>query len=165
MMFGRIREDIGVVFERDPAARTTWEVLTCYPGLHALVWHRAVVHPLWTGGLRWLARWLAHWGRWLTGIESDTRFFSQAGSYLRIRPSVSIIASMRERFRRNPSSGNLWNALYGLREAGTPEAKLLLEEMAADSTDPRVRQQAEHHLQSLREIQEQLGGGVEAAER
>ena len=68
-MFGRIREDIGVVFERDPAARTTWEVLTCYPGLHALVWHRSVVHRLWRANFRWLARWLAHWGRLLTGIE------------------------------------------------------------------------------------------------
>ena len=68
-MFARLREDIAVVFDRDPAARTRWEVLTCYPGLHALVWHRTVVHGLWRGGFRWLARWLAHWGRWLTGIE------------------------------------------------------------------------------------------------
>src|ERR1700674_826416 len=68
-MFPRLREDIAVVFERDPAARTTWEVLTCYPGLHALVWHRTVAHPLWTNGARWLGRWLSHWGRWLTGIE------------------------------------------------------------------------------------------------
>jgi serine O-acetyltransferase len=68
-MFARLREDIAVVFDRDPAARTRWEVLTCYPGLHALVWHRNVTHPLWSGGLRWLARWLAHWSRWLTGIE------------------------------------------------------------------------------------------------
>ncbi len=45
-MFDRIREDIAVVFDRDPAARTKWEVLTCYPGLHALVWHRAVPHRL-----------------------------------------------------------------------------------------------------------------------
>ncbi len=68
-MFARLREDIAVVFDRDPAARTRWEVLTCYPGLHALVWHRVVSHPLWRSGFRWLARWLAHWGRWLTGIE------------------------------------------------------------------------------------------------
>jgi serine O-acetyltransferase len=68
-MLNRLREDMAVVFDRDPAARSRWEVLTCYPGLHALVWHRAVTHPLWRGGFRWLARWLAHWGRWLTGIE------------------------------------------------------------------------------------------------
>jgi len=68
-MFARLREDIAVVFERDPAARTRWEVLTCYPGLHALVWHRSVSNRLWRWGWRWAARWLAHWGRWLTGIE------------------------------------------------------------------------------------------------
>jgi serine O-acetyltransferase len=68
-MWNRLSEDIAVVFDRDPAARTKWEVLTCYPGLHALVWHRAVPHRLWRTGFRWLARWLAHWGRWLTGIE------------------------------------------------------------------------------------------------
>ena len=68
-MLDRLREDIAVVFERDPAARSTWEVLTCYPGLHALVWHRTVAHPLWTAGFRWLARWVAHWARWATGIE------------------------------------------------------------------------------------------------
>src|SRR5213082_2414573 len=68
-MFDRLREDIAVVFERDPAARSAFEILTCYPGVHALVWHRAVVNPLWRWKFRWLARWLAHWGRWLTGIE------------------------------------------------------------------------------------------------
>ncbi|HEY6895751.1 MAG TPA: serine O-acetyltransferase [Rhodocyclaceae bacterium] len=67
-MFARLREDISCVFARDPAARSTWEVLTCYPGLHALVLHR-ISHRLWRGGLRWLARWLSHWGRWITGIE------------------------------------------------------------------------------------------------
>src|SRR5262249_13869786 len=68
-MFDRLREDIAVVFDRDPAARTSWEVLTCYPGLHALTWHRWLASPLWRWGWRWLARWLSHWGRWLTGIE------------------------------------------------------------------------------------------------
>jgi serine O-acetyltransferase len=68
-MLSRVREDIAVVFERDPAARSVWEVLTCYPGFHALVWHRNVIHPLWNAGLRWLARWLSHVGRFLTGIE------------------------------------------------------------------------------------------------
>jgi serine O-acetyltransferase len=68
-MFDRLREDIAVVFERDPAARTRFEVLTCYPGLHALVWHRSVVNPVWRRGWKWLGRWLAHLGRFATGIE------------------------------------------------------------------------------------------------
>jgi serine O-acetyltransferase len=68
-MFARLREDIAVVFDRDPAARSTWEVLTCYPGLQALTWHRWMANPLWRHGWRWLARWLSHWSRWLTGIE------------------------------------------------------------------------------------------------
>jgi serine O-acetyltransferase len=68
-MFDRIREDVRAVFDRDPAARSAFEVVTCYPGFHALVWHRTVTHRLWRWKLRWLARWLAHWGRWLTGIE------------------------------------------------------------------------------------------------
>jgi serine O-acetyltransferase len=68
-MFSRLREDIRVVFDRDPAARSTWEVLTCYPGLQALTWHRWLAGPLWRGGAHWLARWLSHWSRWLTGIE------------------------------------------------------------------------------------------------
>ena len=67
-MFSRIKEEIAVVFERDPAARNTWEVITCYPGFHALLMHR-VAHALWDGGLKWLARFVSHWGRWLTGIE------------------------------------------------------------------------------------------------
>jgi len=67
-MFSRLREDIACVFDRDPAARNTWEVLTCYPGLHALLFHR-FTHWLWGHGLKWLARWISHFGRWLTGIE------------------------------------------------------------------------------------------------
>ncbi len=67
-MFLRIREDIRAVFARDPAARTVWEVLTCYPGMHALWLHR-VSHCLWKSGLRWLARMLAHVGRFFTGVE------------------------------------------------------------------------------------------------
>jgi serine O-acetyltransferase len=67
-MFSRIREDVSSVFDRDPAARSTWEILTCYPGLHAVLFHRAT-HKLWGWGLRWLARWISHLARWLTGIE------------------------------------------------------------------------------------------------
>jgi len=67
-MFRRMREDIRCVFERDPAARSVWEVVTCYPGFHALQLHR-VSHTLWTWKLRWLARFLSHVTRFLTGIE------------------------------------------------------------------------------------------------
>ncbi|OGA16584.1 MAG: serine O-acetyltransferase [Betaproteobacteria bacterium RIFCSPLOWO2_12_FULL_63_13] len=67
-MFARIREDIASVFDRDPAARNTWEVVTCYPGIHAVMIHR-VAHWLWTSRLRWLGRMLSQIGRWLTGIE------------------------------------------------------------------------------------------------
>jgi serine O-acetyltransferase len=67
-MFSRIREDIQCVFERDPAARSVWEVLTCYPGFHALQMHR-FSHTLWRMKLRWLARFSSHIGRFLTGIE------------------------------------------------------------------------------------------------
>jgi serine O-acetyltransferase len=67
-MFDRLREDIAVVFERDPAARSTWEVLTCYPGLHAVLMHR-LAHALWRSNFKWLARFVSHLARWLTGIE------------------------------------------------------------------------------------------------
>ena len=67
-MFERFREDIGVVFKRDPAARNAWEVITCYPGFHALMIHR-LAHRLWGAGLKWPARFTSHLGRWLTGIE------------------------------------------------------------------------------------------------
>src|SRR5471030_1850590 len=67
-MFTRLKEEIAVVFERDPAARNTWEVITCYPGFHALLVHR-LAHWLCGERLRWLARMVSHISRWLTGIE------------------------------------------------------------------------------------------------
>lgn len=67
-MFTRLQEEIAVVFDRDPAARTTWEVVTCYPGFHAALMHR-LTHRLWGAGWKWLARMLSHLARWLTGIE------------------------------------------------------------------------------------------------
>src|SRR6201987_3048622 len=63
-----IREDIAAVFERDPAARSYLEVLLCYPGLHALWFHR-INHWLWSHNLRLLARWFSQWSRLFTGIE------------------------------------------------------------------------------------------------
>jgi serine O-acetyltransferase len=67
-MFKQIREDIRCVFDRDPAARNAFEVLTTYPGLHALLFHR-LAHAIWKLGLRWIARVISALSRWLTGIE------------------------------------------------------------------------------------------------
>ena len=67
-MFKRLREDINCVFERDPAARNSFEVLTAYPGVHALLLHR-ISHFLWRIHLKWLARILSQLTRLLTGIE------------------------------------------------------------------------------------------------
>ncbi len=67
-MFARIQSDIQCILERDPAARSRWDVVFSYPGFHAVVLHR-VAHSCWNSGWRWLARWISHWGRFLTGIE------------------------------------------------------------------------------------------------
>lgn len=67
-MFDRIRRDIQCILDRDPAARSAWEVLTCYPGLHALVLHRRA-HWFWLHGMKWLGRFVSHVSRVLTGIE------------------------------------------------------------------------------------------------
>ena len=67
-MFTRLRSDIETIFERDPAAKSRWEVLTCYPGLHALVFHR-LAHALWGLGFWWLGRFISHLSRFMTGIE------------------------------------------------------------------------------------------------
>jgi serine O-acetyltransferase len=83
-MFARIRSDIQCVLERDPAARSTWEVITCYPGLHA-VWLHRPAHWCWIHGFKWLGRFISHIARFLTGIEihpgakvGDRVFFDHA---------------------------------------------------------------------------------------
>lgn len=67
-MFSRLRSDIQCILDRDPAARSTWEVLTCYPGLHAVIFHRRA-HWCWNHGFKWLGRFISHMARFLTGIE------------------------------------------------------------------------------------------------
>ncbi len=67
-MFKHIREDVACVFDRDPAARNTFEVLTTYPGLHALL-HYRLAHWCWKHGLRYVARIISYLSRWFTGIE------------------------------------------------------------------------------------------------
>lgn len=67
-MFERLKEDIQCVFHRDPAARTTFEVITTSPGLHAVIMHR-ITHRIWNAGFKWLARILSLFVRWVTGVE------------------------------------------------------------------------------------------------
>ena len=67
-MLSRLRSDIQCILDRDPAARSTWEVITCYPGLHALILHRRA-HWCWQHGMKWLGRFISHIARFLTGIE------------------------------------------------------------------------------------------------
>ena len=67
-MLQRLREDIRIVFDRDPAARTAFEVFTTYPGVHAVLYYR-LSHRLWNMGCKWLARLISTFARWMTGIE------------------------------------------------------------------------------------------------
>lgn len=67
-MFNRVREDIQSIMTRDPAAKSAWEVLTCYPGLHAIMAHRWA-HFFWRHHWYWLGRFTAHIARLFTGIE------------------------------------------------------------------------------------------------
>ncbi|WP_420589892.1 serine O-acetyltransferase [Bacterioplanoides sp.] len=68
MSIKNIREDIACVFERDPAARNTFEVITTYPGVHAIV-HYRMANWLWRKNFKWLSRFLSTFSRWMTGIE------------------------------------------------------------------------------------------------
>lgn len=94
-MFERLREDIQSVFHRDPAARNAFEVLTCYPGMHAIWLHR-LSHILWQKNWKWLARVVSNSGRWLTGIEIHPgakvgrRFFIDHGMGIVIGETAEI---------------------------------------------------------------------------
>lgn len=67
-LWQRIKEDINCVFDRDPAARNVFEIITTYPGVQAVQWHR-LSHWLWKRNLKWLARFVSTISRWITGIE------------------------------------------------------------------------------------------------
>ncbi len=94
-MFERMREDIQSVFHRDPAARNAFEVMTCYPGLHA-IWIHRLSHWLWTHEWKWLARMSSNLGRWLTGVEIHPgarigrRFFIDHGMGIVIGETAEI---------------------------------------------------------------------------
>ncbi len=121
--FQRLREDVQTVFAKDPAARSLIEVLTCYPGLHA-IWTHRVAHALWTRGWHFLARWLSHISRGLTGIEIHPgaqigrRFFIDHGMGVVIGETAEIADDVLmykgvvlggvslEKTKRHPTIGN-----------------------------------------------------------
>ncbi len=122
-MFKILKEDIQTVFAKDPAARSTLEVLTCYPGLHALWLHRTA-HFLWQHRLRLMARFISHLSRFFTGIEIHPgatigrRFFidhgagvvigetSEIGDDVLIYQGVVLGGTTTEKKKRHPTLGN-----------------------------------------------------------
>ena len=122
-MFRTLREDIQTVFTKDPAARSVLEVIFCYPGLHALWLHR-LAHFLWRHKLRFLARFLAHISRFLTGIEIHPgaeighRFFidhgagvvigetAEIGDDVLMYQGVVLGGTTLEKKKRHPTIGN-----------------------------------------------------------
>ncbi len=94
-MFTRLKEDIACVFERDPAAQSILGVITTYPGVHAMFLHR-ISHSLWNLNFHWLARFIAYFNRWLTGIEIHPgakigrRFFIDHGMGVVIGETATI---------------------------------------------------------------------------
>ena len=122
-MFARIKEEIRVIFDRDPAARSAFEVITCYPGFHAMLMHRCS-HALWVAGFRWLGRWISSVARWLTGIEIHPgasigrRFFidhgmgvvigetSVIGDDCTLYHGVTLGGTSWQKGKRHPTLGN-----------------------------------------------------------
>jgi len=127
-MWERLREDINCVFERDPAARNTFDVLTTYPGVHAVLLHR-VAHALWNWRLKWLARLIATLARFLTGIEIHPavrigrRFFidhgmgvvigetAEVGDDCTLYHGVTLGGTTWDKGKRHPTLGN--NVIIG----------------------------------------------------
>lgn len=122
-MFEKIRSDVRCVFERDPAARNTFEVLTTYPGLHAIIWYR-LTHWLWNKGFKWLARLISMLSRWFTGIEIHPaakigeRFFidhgmgvvigetAEIGDDCTLYHGVTLGGTSWKKGKRHPTLGN-----------------------------------------------------------
>ncbi|WP_448213798.1 serine O-acetyltransferase [Colwellia sp. MEBiC06753] len=122
-MFSRIKEDINSVFDRDPAARTSFEVLTNYPGLHAIWFHR-IAHKLWKKDWKLLARSISTFSRWLTGVEIHPgatigrRFFidhgmgvviggtAEIGDDVTLYQGVTLGGTSWKEGKRHPTLGN-----------------------------------------------------------
>ncbi len=122
-MFAELRRDIQAVRERDPAARSTLEVLLCYPGVHALAFHR-LAHAIWRRGWKVPARFLSHIARFLTGIEIHPAAklgpglfidhgmgvvigeTSEVGENVTLLQGVTLGGTSLKREKRHPTLGN-----------------------------------------------------------
>ena len=122
-MFADLQRDIQAVRERDPAARSTLEVLLCYPGVHALVFHR-LAHAIWRRGWTIPARFLSHIARFLTGIEIHPAAklgpglfidhgmgvvigeTSEVGENVTLLQGVTLGGTSLKREKRHPTLGN-----------------------------------------------------------
>lgn len=122
-MFGRIKKDINVIFERDPAAKSVWEVVLCYPGLHAILLHR-VAHFLYNRGWIILPRLISQGSRFLTGIEihpgakiGEGLFIdhgtgvvigetTEIGDNVTVYQGVTLGGTGKERGKRHPTIGD-----------------------------------------------------------
>jgi serine O-acetyltransferase len=114
MNFARLREDIRSVFNRDPAARSTLELLVAYPGLHA-IWAHRTEHWLWERGLKLLARWLSHVTRFWTGIEIHPG--AQIGKGFFIDHGMGVVIG------ETATIGNYVTLYHGVTLGGTSLAK------------------------------------------
>ncbi len=122
-MFSRIRKDVKAIFERDPAAKSVLEVLVCYPGLHAIWFHR-LSHPLYKKGWVLLPRMISNLGRFLTGIEihpgaklGEGLFIdhgsgvvigetAELGENVTLYQGVTLGGTGKEKGKRHPTIGN-----------------------------------------------------------
>jgi hypothetical protein len=102
---------------------------------------------------------------YIRSLDEDSQFFTQAGAYLREQPTAEMMALVRERFRKNPGAHNMWSTVRALQEVDSPAARLMLEEIAAESTNEQVRQQAVQSLKQLAELQKGFEEGAGPAER
>lgn len=122
-MLERIKKDIEAVYEKDPAARNILEVLTCYPGLHAIWLHR-ISHFFWKHRLKWLARFISHVSRFLTHIEIHPgakigeKFFidhgsgvvigetSEIGENVLMYQGITLGGTSMDQHKRHPTIGD-----------------------------------------------------------
>lgn len=122
-MFGRLKKDIQAVFERDPAAKTLWEVILCYPGFHAILLHR-IAHFFYKKGLILIPRLISQLNRFLTGIEihpgaeiGEGCFIdhgmgvvigetTEIGDNVTLYQGVTLGGTGKEKGKRHPTIGN-----------------------------------------------------------